>query len=38
MGETVICNYADETAVYAGDAIIDLFTDKLQKHNSEIAR
>ena len=37
MGETVICNYADETAIYAGDAIIDLFTYKLQKHNFEIA-
>ena len=37
MGEAEICNYANDTTIYACDTTLDLVIDKLEKHSFEIA-
>ena len=37
VGEAEICNYADETTIFACDTRIELVIDKLKKHSCEIA-
>ena len=37
VGEAEICNYADDSTIYACDTTIELVIDKLEKHSFEIA-
>ena len=37
VGGAEICNYADDTTIYAFDATIELVIDKLEKRSFEIA-
>ena len=37
VGEADICNYADDTNIYACDVTVDLVIDKLEKHSFEMA-
>ena len=37
MGEADVCNYADDTTIYACDTAKDLVIDKLEKHSVKMA-